>query len=185
MKDRRGASMLIAVALLAVGGLVGFVVADRTGGENAATVTRSQTHTVTAAAVGLPDAVESKRLRILRAAEARDFAGLAALADPTLKYTFGSPVPGGPAAFWREADAKGERPLEALAAILRLPYTLSRGLYVWPFAYDKTEDEITAHEAALLKRIPPDGARLGPEGYLGWRAGIQPDGRWIYFVAGD
>lgn len=42
-----------------------------------------------------------------------------------------------------------------------------------------------AYEAALLKKIAPEGARVGPEGYLGWRAGILPDGRWIYFVAGD
>ena len=23
------------------------------------------------------------------------------------------------------------------------------------------------------------------EGYLGWRAGVRPDGRWVFFVAGD
>jgi len=28
---------------------------------------------------------------------------------------------------------------------------------------------------------------LFPEGlgYLGWRAGIEPDGRWVFYVAGD
>jgi hypothetical protein len=189
MLIRRSATwtVLAAVALVGLGLAAGFVVADRTGDEVTATltVTRSQTRTVAAGTVGVPRAVESKRLRILRAAEARDYDALAKLADPTFKYTFGSAVAGGPAAFWRRAEQQGQHPLESLVAILRVPYTLSRGLYVWPFAYDKTSGEITPYEASLLKRIPPNGATVGPEGYLGWRAGILPDGRWIYFVAGD
>ena len=83
---------------------------------------------------------------------------------------------GGPAAYWRKAEQQGQQPLEALAAVLKLPYTLSRGLYVWPFAYDKTQDEITQYEAVLLKKIPPGDVTVGPQGYLGWRAGILPDG---------
>lgn len=149
------------------------------------TRTRTQTRTVAAADVAVPRAVELKRAAMLRAAEAKDYDGLAKLADSTFKYTFGSPVPGGPAAYWQQAEQQGRQPLEALAAILQLPYTLSRGLFVWPFAYDKTADEITQYEATLLKKIPPDGATVGPEGYLGWRAGILPDGSWIYFVSGD
>jgi hypothetical protein len=180
-------AVLLGVLLIALGGAGGFVLADRTGDEDrtTVTVTRSQTRTVAAPDVGVPSAVESKRAAMLRAAEANDYEGLAKLAAPTFRYTFGSPVSGGPAAYWRDAEQQGQQPLEALAAILELPYTLSRGLYVWPFAYDKTSDEITQHEATLLKTIPPDGATVGPEGYLGWRAGILPDGSWIYFVAGD
>ena len=53
----------------------------------------------------------------------------------TLRYTFGSPVEGGPTAYWQELErATGARPLETLAEILRMPYVLSRGLYVWPWA---------------------------------------------------
>lgn len=148
-------------------------------------MTRTETRTIAVAAACVPRAVELKRSAMLRAAEARDYDGLAKLADPTFKYTFGNPVSGGPAAYWRQAAQQGRQPLEALAAILQLPYTLSRGLFVWPFAYDKTADEITQYEAMLLKKIPPDGATVGPEGYLGWRAGILPDGSWIYFVSGD
>jgi hypothetical protein len=179
--------MLAGVGFGGLGVTAGLFVAEsRDDGEAATvTVTRSQTRTVASGAVGVPDAVELKRLRILRAAEARNYDELAKLADPTFKYTFGSPASGGPAEFWRRAEQQGQQPLESLMTILRLPYTLSRGLYVWPFAYDKTSDEITQHEADLLTRIPPDGTTVGPEGYLGWRAGILPDGRWIYFVAGD
>jgi hypothetical protein len=177
----------VTVLVLALAGAAGFILADRTREQETTTVTvvRTQTHTVAAAAAGLPGAVESKRAQILRAAEAKDYDGLARLTAPTFTYTFGGPVRSGPAAYWRTAEQQGQQPLEALTAILELPYTLWRGVFVWPFAYDKTADEITKYEETLLKRVPPDGAAVGPEGYLGWRAGIRPDGSWIYFVAGD
>jgi hypothetical protein len=133
-----------------------------------------------------PDAVLRKRAAILAAAQARDYDALAQLSDPRrFEYSFGGEVEGGPAAHWRQAEARGEdpTPAEALAAILRMPYTLSRGLYVWPFAYDKTEDELTAYERGLLEQLGRGGAFA--DGYLGWRAGIDPDGRWVFFVAGD
>ncbi len=132
---------------------------------------------------GLPDAVRAKRDEILRAAESGDADAVAALADPAgFEYTFGGPVPGGPAAYWRQIEEE-EQPLEALTQILRMPYTLSRGMYVWPFAYDKTEDELTDYERELLAPLGEGGAFA--DGYLGWRAGITPDGRWQFFVAGD
>jgi hypothetical protein len=180
----------VGVLLLALGGAVGFIISDRTADNETATVTVTRTETMTETRgaegdIGVPAAVETKRAEMLRAAEAKDYDGLARLAAPTFKYTFGSAVPGGPAAFWRKAEQQGQQPLEALAAVLKLPYTLSRGLYVWPFAYDKTQDEITQYEATLLKKIPPGDVTVGPQGYLGWRAGILPDGSWIYFVSGD
>jgi hypothetical protein len=133
-----------------------------------------------------PDAVLRKRAAILAAAQARDYDALAELTDPEqFKYTFGEEADGGPAAYWRRAEASGEEPspAEAMTEILRMPYTLSHGLYVWPFAYDKTEDELTAYERKLLARLGKGGAFA--DGYLGWRAGIDPDGRWVFFVAGD
>jgi hypothetical protein len=172
----------VGVLLVAVGGTFGFVLADRT--LDPATKTVTVTRTASAADVGVPIGVKTKRAAILRAAEAKDYDGLARLADPTFKYTFGGPLPGGPADYWRKAEREGQKPLEALSAVLKLPYTLSRGIYVWPFAYDKTSDEITQYEATLLEKIPSP-ATVRPEGYLGWRAGILPDGSWIYFVAGD
>ena len=57
---------------------------------------------------------------------------------------------------------------------------------MWPFAYDKTADELTRYEQELLQRLPPGSATVEPGGgYLGWRAGIEPDGGWVFFVAGD
>jgi hypothetical protein len=133
-----------------------------------------------------PDSVLRKRAAMLAAAETGDYEGLAELTDPTeFEYTFGEPVDGGPAAYWLEAERSGEvpTPADALAMILRMPYTLSRGIYVWPFAYDTTEGELTSYERGLLKPLGRGGAFS--DGYLGWRAGIRPDGRWVFFLAGD
>ena len=68
-----------------------------------------------------------------------------------------------------------------------MPYTLSRGIYVWPFAYDIAEaDEFTAYERGLLEPLGPlDTLFVEGTGYLGWRAGIEPDGTWVFFLAGD
>lgn len=146
-------------------------------------VTTTLAETVTEPiAVGLPEPVAEKRAAILEAAETGDPESVAALAGEEFTYSFGGAVEGGPAAYWRQLEEQGERPLETLAAILRMPYTLSRGIYVWPFAYDKAPDEITDHERALLRELADD---FGPEGYLGWRAGIDSDGNWLFFIAGD
>ncbi|MEX2211671.1 MAG: hypothetical protein WD689_07925 [Gaiellaceae bacterium] len=143
------------------------------------TVTEAET-------VGVPEAVEAKRQAILEAARTGDEDAVAALAADPFSYSFGGAVAGGPAAYWRGLEANGEQPLEALAAILEMPYTLSTGYYVWPFAYDKTIDQITDYERELLSALPPDAAAFIPEGgYLGWRVGIEPDGDWVFFVSGD
>jgi len=77
--------------------------------------------------------------------------------------------------------------VETLAEILRMPYTLSRGTYVWPFAYDVASvDDLSAHERELLAPLGPLDTLFVPgAGYLGWRAGISADGNWTFFVAGD
>jgi hypothetical protein len=133
-----------------------------------------------------PDVVLRKRAAILAAAQAHDYDALAELSDPqAFKYTFGPEAAGGPAEYWQRAEARGDdpSPAEALAAIMQMPYTLSHGLYVWPFAYDKTEDDVTPYERKLLAPLGKGGAFA--DGYLGWRAGIDPNGRWVFFLAGD
>jgi len=106
----------------------------------------------------------------------------------TLRYTFGNPVEGGPIAYWQELErTTGARPLETLAEILRMPYVLSRGLYVWPWAYTvESAADLSAHERGEELPLGPVATLLPPgSGYLGWRAGIEPDGDWAFFVAGD
>lgn len=140
-----------------------------------------------AAPTGLPAAVEETRAALLEAAESGDYEALRPLVG-ALEYTFGERVEGGPIAYWQEVErTTGQRPLEALAAILKMPYVLSRGYYVWPFAYTvESASDLTPQERELLAPLGPLST-LFPEGlgYLGWRAGIGPDGRWVFYVAGD
>jgi hypothetical protein len=174
--------MVTALALAGAGFAAGwFLRGDDETVETSATTADSE-----AAPGGLPAVVESKRLAILAAAESADYDAVAGLADPNeFRYTFGNSVAGGPAEYWRQvASDTPDRPLETLAAILKLPYTLYRGIYTWPFAFDKTPEELTDYERGLLEPLGRAGVFVG-ESYFGWRAGIRPDGRWISFIAGD
>jgi hypothetical protein len=141
-----------------------------------------------AAATGLPAAVEETRAALLEAAESGDYEALRPLLPDEFEYTFGGPVEGGPIAYWQDVErTTGQRPLETLAAILKMPYVLSRGYYVWPWAYTlESADALSPHEVELLAPLGPPSAFF-PEGsgYLGWRAGIAADGTWAFFVAGD
>jgi hypothetical protein len=151
----------------------------------AETVTTTETAPAEAAGEGtLPAPVAEVRAELLAAAEAGDHDRLAALAPEDFSYTFGGEVEGGPAAYWRRLGEEGQDPLGALEAVLRLPYTLTGGIYIWPFAYDARPEEITEYERTLLSEIP-GGAEITESGYLGWRAGIDPDGTWLFFIAGD
>jgi hypothetical protein len=167
------------------------------GGTETVTVTQSETLTETETATetvtqtetvseptGLPAAVADAHSALLSAAQSGRYRELRPLIPEEFSYTFGGPSPGGPIAYWRRVERQsGERPIEILARILELPYTLSSGIYVWPFAFDETEEELTPYERELLGELAVySGAGSG---YLGWRAGIEPDGTWRFFIAGD
>lgn len=138
----------------------------------------------------LPDPVERTRIAIAEAAAARDYDALAGLIpEGGFEYTFGGPVPGGPAAYWRSLEATtDEAPLDTLVAVLALPYTKVRGIYVWPFAFDRDPKQLTDEELELLSTFATPREIQGWRefgGYIGYRAGIEPDGDWIFYVAGD
>jgi hypothetical protein len=132
----------------------------------------------------LPAAVERTRAAIAAAASARDYDALERLVPDPFKYTFGENVPGGPVAYWRDLEQRSdEDPIGTLATIMSLPYTVSGDYYVWPFAYDKQLSTLGPYGRELL------GADLlrsyAGEDYYGWRAGIDADGVWRYYVSGD
>lgn len=176
---------MIAVLVVALGLAAGFAVGRATSTDNFTTL---QT-TTRVADPTLPPAVARTRERILRAAEAHDFEALRRVigAHP-IRYTFGPDVAGGPVAFWKHAEAQGGKPIETLAAILKLPYTLSHGIYWWPFAYTTPPDELTQYEVRLLSSFATqaDVAKWKSfGGYFGYRAGIGADGSWQIYVSGD
>jgi hypothetical protein len=179
-----------ALVLLAGGGVVGWLVARETQEAETVTATTTATETTTATPeTGLPPEVEETRVALLEAAESGDYEALRPLVPATgFEYTFGGPVEGGPIAYWQELErTTDERPLETLALVLQMPYTLSRGIYVWPFVYDVAAiSDLSPHERTLLSSLGDLDTLFAPgTGYLGWRAGIEPDGTWVFFVAGD
>lgn len=167
---------LIGVVAFASGVLLGFKLDSSDG-------------STPAAAAGLPAAVEETRAALIEAAEAGDYDAIEELIPADgFEYTFGGAVEGGPVAYWQDLErTTGERPLETLAAVLKLPYVLARGYYVWPWAYTlSSARDLSPHEQELLASVGQP-SQFFPEnvGYLGWRAGIAPDGTWTFFVAGD
>jgi hypothetical protein len=170
-------ALLVGVVALGAGVLVGYKLDS---GEDSASAAPTS---------GLPAAVEETRAELLAAAESGDYEALTEhISADGFEYTFGSPVEGGPVAYWQELErTTDERPLEALAAILKMPYALSRGFYYWPWAHAVGRAvDLSPHEREVLA---PLGAptELFPEGsgYFGWRTAIAPDGTWVFFVAGD
>lgn len=187
----RALLLVLMLALLAGGAAAGWYAHRETQDPETIveTTTVSVTTTEKAASTGLPEAVEKTRAALLAAAESRDYEALRPLIPETgFEYTFGSPVEGGPIAFWQQLEeTSDEEPLERLEQVLQMPYTLSRGIYFWPFAFDvAAKDDLTAHERELLAPLGPlESVFVEGTGYLGWRAGIAPDGTWVFFVAGD
>jgi hypothetical protein len=151
--------------------------------------TRLVTTTVVQRDSTLPAAVDRTRRRIVAAAEAHDWEALRRIiGERPIRYTFGADVPGGPVAYWQKLEREGGRPIETLAALLKLPYTLSHGAFVWPFAYTTPPEELTAYEIRLLAAFatPQDVEKWKQfGGYFGYRVGIEPNGRWQFYVSGD
>lgn len=81
-----------------------------------------------------------------------------------------------------------EAPLDTLVAVLALPFTKVRGIYVWPFALDRDPRQLTEEELELLSTFATPREIEGWrefDGYIGYGAGIEPDGDWVFYVAGD
>lgn len=137
----------------------------------------------------LPPAVAEKRDAIAAAARAFDYDRLETLLDrKTFSYSFGAS--GDPVGYWRRLEEEGEVPIlgDYLPVILGAPHAKRGNLYVWPSAYGKSPSTWTAEDRRWLTNLYTEQEirafeRAGD--YLGWRAGIRNDGKWLFFVAGD
>jgi hypothetical protein len=174
---------LIVAAAFAVGGAY-TALALRDPDTKTVTVTIVSEKTPTVMGDALPTAVETTRAAIATAAEKRDVAALQKLIPAEgFTYSYGGAYPGGAIAYWDHLEkTSGAQPYETLAQIMRLPYSLRQGLYVWPFAYGTPKGELTEYERGLLGDLVK--SYVG-EDYYGWRAGVRPDGTWVFFVSGD
>jgi hypothetical protein len=184
--------LVLTIVALGLGFAGGWVVSERVDDDEATTTTVTETRATEGPPpqAGLPEPVAAKRAQIWEEARAKDYEGLAALVDPAgFEYTFGGPVPGGPAAHWRQLEPT-ERPVETLAAILELPFVVdpTSELYVWPYAFLRPAATLSAEERQqLVDALGEDAVRAYEQSgnYLGYRAGIDSEGNWVFYVAGD
>lgn len=141
----------------------------------------------------LPAQVAAKRQAIFDAAMDCDIAAVADLTDPKgFTASFGG---GDPRELWTEAEGRDDDVMLDLVRHLNLAHSLpgEDGLYIWPSAFvdlqaangaglsdEDYADLLTLYSAEDLKNMFD-----GIGGYVGYRIGMQSDGTWIFFVAGD
>jgi hypothetical protein len=138
-------------------------------------------------AENLPAPVAALRRKIVALAVRCDYAGLAKLAGPKFSFSFGGERSA--AAYWKQQEAKGGRPLAILVKILKLPFTHNETVaYAWPTAYrthPTRADWDALVRVGVLRRKAADAMRKGGNVYYGYRTAITKSGRWQFFIAGD
>jgi hypothetical protein len=138
---------------------------------------------------GIPEPVAATRAAIAAAAASCDLEALESLAIGTFTTSFG----GGGVENLSRWEERGEGRLGTLLQLLDTSHGAialdETTIYVWPAAaiYDSWE-EIPEDLLAELSEIHTQEELEQIEGfgsYVGWRTGIDEDGNWLYFVAGD
>jgi hypothetical protein len=141
------------------------------------------------AQLALPGRVSDTREAILAAAQPRDWAALRSLIpDEGFTFTFGGETD--PIRYWKRLESEGHVPVfgDILPMVLDTKPGFDRGVFVWPAQAtedpaDWDEQDIEALTAIYAEEDVRSFQQAGL--YLGWRVGIDRDGTWVFFVAGD
>ena len=139
--------------------------------------------------LALPGRVVETRDAILAAAQTRDFEDLRALIpDEGFTFSFGGET--NPIAYWKRLESEGHEPVigDILPMVLGTEPGFDRGVFVWPAqaVEDPLEWDERDIEALTAIHAEEDVRSFQDAGlYLGWRVGIDRNGTWIFFVAGD
>lgn len=142
----------------------------------------------------LPEAVRKTRDEILAAARAGDIAKVATIVKANqTTISFGGDTDA--ADFWKKTfpDSDGAEVLATLIEVLEMPLVhLDKGnaqeMFVWPYFHAMPLDKLTPAQRVELFRLVTayDFREMQKFGsYNFFRAGISPDGKWQFFVAGD
>ncbi|MEO1747109.1 MAG: hypothetical protein AAFR27_00560 [Pseudomonadota bacterium] len=145
----------------------------------------------------LPAPVRRMRELIIDAARAGDAEKLRPLigtgADTT-RLSFGD-TEGDPIEYLKSisGDAEGHEILAILQEVLEAGYVhvdagTDTELYVWPYFFALPLDELNAVQRVELFKLVTAGDyedMLSFGSYIFFRVGITPEGRWLFFVAGD
>jgi len=145
----------------------------------------------------LPEPVRRMRELIVEACLSGDIERLRPLissGEDATQLSFGD-MPGDPIAFLRElsGDEHGHEILAILYEVLSAGYVrLAEGtpeeMYVWPYFFAVPLDALTGRQRVELFKIVTAGDYEDMKNYgayIFYRAGISPEGRWLFFVAGD
>lgn len=145
----------------------------------------------------LPVPVQRMRELIMEAARGGDLEDLRPLigtgADIT-QLAFGD-IASDPIEYLRSisGDAEGHETLAILLEVMEAGYVhidkgLDTELYVWPYFVALPLDGLTPIQRVELFKLVTAGDyedMLSFGAYIFFRAGITPEGRWLFFVAGD
>jgi hypothetical protein len=139
--------------------------------------------------LALPRPVVEMRNAILDTARLRDLNALRSLIpDEGFTFSFGGETD--PIAYWRRLESEGHEPVigDILPMVLGTEPGFDRGVFVWPAqaAEDPAEWDEQDIQALTAIHAEEDVRSFQDAGlYLGWRVGIERDGTWVFFVAGD
>lgn len=145
----------------------------------------------------LPAAVRATHGKLIEAAKSADLEKLRPLigeGDTATTLSIGG-LDGDPIAFLRQSsgDDNGYELLAILLEVLEAGYVhMDAGteseMYIWPYFFAWPFDKLTPQMQVELYRILTAGDVLDSVdfgGYIFYRVGIRPDGKWDFFVAGD
>ena len=145
----------------------------------------------------LPEPVRLKHQAIIDACKSGDIEKLRPLLDAGesgTQLSFGG-VEGDPIAFLKEVsgDDEGQEILAILEEVMSAGYVhmdadTPNDMYVWPYFVAIPLARLTAPQRVELFKIVTAGdyeEMKNYGAYIFYRAGITPDGKWSFFVAGD
>jgi hypothetical protein len=137
----------------------------------------------------LPSPVARTRDAILAATQARDFEALRALI-PEEGFTFSFGGDTDPIAYWRRLENRAHVPVigDILPMVLGTVPARQQGTYIWPAPAAEDPADWDEGDRVVLRLLhSEEDIRLFQEAglYTGWRAGIDRDGTWVFFVSGD
>lgn len=145
----------------------------------------------------LPEPVRRMRALIMEACASGDLEALRPLIGPGpngTQLSFGGPVDD-PIAYLQDVsgDGGGQEILAILLEVLDAGFVhLEPGtpneIYVWPYFFAMPLEGLTPPQRVELFKIVTAGDYEDMKnfgGYNFYRVGINPDGRWLFFVAGD
>jgi hypothetical protein len=137
----------------------------------------------------VPGPVGRTRDAILDAAQAFDWEALRALI-PEEGFTFSFGDDTDPIAYWQRLEDRAHVPVigDILPMVLGTIPARQQGIYIWPAPAAEDPADWDEHDLEVLRQIhvEEDIRAFQEMGlYTGWRAGIEADGTWVFFVSGD